>query len=305
VSKKGDDVGRVQIALLVIDSVEIDRSELLSKTYGKSTADAVLAFKTKRKIINHSYQSKADNIVGKMTIAALDREMCLWEASHPALGDCNVGVRRASPISSFPLAAAVRGPGTQPGQIKKHVLRIYLSITKKAAIENGYPLSRTVEVAKDCLSNFGMFLSLEFSNGISFADRIDFDDDLIVLEGQVALLRKASEILRPGFPLILRVIVCRMGANNHFGETYRQQAIGGTTFPPFCLLNSQNVTLDNETLIHEMIHASLPDGRRFEHDSDDDASVFFDTGRDKIGDVARSHLTLKRAADLSNGFFAI
>ena len=303
--KKGDDVGRVQMALLVLDSAEIDRSELLAKTYGKSTANAVLAFKSKRRIINHSYQSTPDDIVGKMTIAALDREMCSWEASHRAPGDCNAGVRRSSPTPSFALASAIRGPGTQPSQIKKHVLRVYLSITKKAAVENGYPISRTVEVVKDCLSNFGMFLSLEFSLGVSFADRIDFDDDLLVLEDQVPLLRRASEILRPGFPSILRVIVCRMGINNHFGETYRHQSIGGINFSPFCLLNSQNVSLDNETMIHEMIHAALPDARRFEHDSNDNASVFFDTGRDKLGEVSRSHLNPQRAVDLSNGFFAI
>ncbi len=35
----------------------------------------MLAYKEKRHIINHSYQTQADNIVGKMTMAALDREM--------------------------------------------------------------------------------------------------------------------------------------------------------------------------------------------------------------------------------------
>ena len=35
-------------------------------------ADAVLQFKVARDIVNRSYQTKADNIVGKMTIAALD-----------------------------------------------------------------------------------------------------------------------------------------------------------------------------------------------------------------------------------------
>lgn len=35
----------------------------------------MLAFKTKRQIINYRYQNKPDNIVGKMTIAALDQEL--------------------------------------------------------------------------------------------------------------------------------------------------------------------------------------------------------------------------------------
>ena len=43
--------------------------------FGPATAAAVLAFKQKRDVINRAYQSKADNIVGKMTMAALDKEM--------------------------------------------------------------------------------------------------------------------------------------------------------------------------------------------------------------------------------------
>ncbi len=35
----------------------------------------MLAYKRKRNIINFSYQTQADNIVGKMTIAALDKEI--------------------------------------------------------------------------------------------------------------------------------------------------------------------------------------------------------------------------------------
>jgi hypothetical protein len=48
---------------------------LRTSTYGKSTVKAVLAFKTKRRIVNSSYERQVDNIVGKMTIAALDKEM--------------------------------------------------------------------------------------------------------------------------------------------------------------------------------------------------------------------------------------
>jgi hypothetical protein len=35
----------------------------------------VIAFKKKRKIINFAYQKTEEDIVGKMTIAALDKEM--------------------------------------------------------------------------------------------------------------------------------------------------------------------------------------------------------------------------------------
>jgi hypothetical protein len=305
IGKQGDDVGRIQMALLAIDSLKIERQELLSKTYGQSTAAAVLAFKTKRRIINYSYEKKPDNIVGKMTIAALDREMCLWEATHRQPGDC-APVVRATPMGFRPqLNFAVPSSAVteaQP-QVNRRTLRIYCSITKKASIENGYPLGRAVQLAKDCLSNFGMFLSLEFSSG-GFADTIDFVDDQMFLEDQVVLLRQASETVRSGSPNILRVIACRMGPNNNFGETYRDRSIGGVTFPPFVFLNAQNVSLDVETLIHEAIHAALPAARAKEHDPED-FSVFFRSGRTEQG--ANNHTVLKpeRAAALSNSFFAI
>jgi hypothetical protein len=56
----------------MVSRLEIDLGELASGRYGASTAEAVLEYKRTRKIINFSYQTKADNIVGKMTIAALD-----------------------------------------------------------------------------------------------------------------------------------------------------------------------------------------------------------------------------------------
>jgi hypothetical protein len=56
----------------MVDRRSIDVQELSARRYGPSTAQAVLAFKRVRRIINHSYQTQADDIVGKMTIAALD-----------------------------------------------------------------------------------------------------------------------------------------------------------------------------------------------------------------------------------------
>lgn len=71
----GEHVSLIQLALLDIENAAIAQGEVAAKRYGPSTAAAVLAFKKKRKIINPAYQSSADNIVGKMTIAALDKEM--------------------------------------------------------------------------------------------------------------------------------------------------------------------------------------------------------------------------------------
>jgi hypothetical protein len=75
----GDHVSKVHTALLALDNVSVAVSELRENRYGPSTAAAVLAFKVRRNIINTSYQKTADNIVGKMTIAVMDREMFLKE----------------------------------------------------------------------------------------------------------------------------------------------------------------------------------------------------------------------------------
>jgi hypothetical protein len=86
----GDHVWKIQMALILLDDLHIDSAELAAKRYGPSTAAAVLAFKRERNIINRSYQTRADDIVGKMTIAALDKEMVQWEQQTPmiALKSC-------------------------------------------------------------------------------------------------------------------------------------------------------------------------------------------------------------------------
>jgi hypothetical protein len=75
----GDHVTKIHSALTVIQNASIDLAELRDSRYGPSTAAAVLAYKRQRQIINRSYQTQADNIVGKMTIAAMDREMSVIE----------------------------------------------------------------------------------------------------------------------------------------------------------------------------------------------------------------------------------
>ena len=72
---QGPHVGKIQLALIQLDGAAITRDSI----YGPATAAAVLAYKQKRNIVNTSYQTEADNIVGKMTIAALDKEMLAKE----------------------------------------------------------------------------------------------------------------------------------------------------------------------------------------------------------------------------------
>jgi peptidoglycan hydrolase-like protein with peptidoglycan-binding domain len=77
----GEHVGLIQKALDAVGDEEICANEITSKTYGTSTAAAVLAYKRKHNIVNPSYQKQPDNIVGKMTIASLDKDMQRLEAS--------------------------------------------------------------------------------------------------------------------------------------------------------------------------------------------------------------------------------
>lgn len=87
----GPHVGKIQAALITLGEGVIDRDDISALRYGASTAKAVLAFKTKRGTINRAYQSQPDNIVGKMTIAALDREVAAHEQPQPGCPTCRFG----------------------------------------------------------------------------------------------------------------------------------------------------------------------------------------------------------------------
>jgi hypothetical protein len=76
---RGQHVALIQYAVLALESGEISGVEIQGQTYGPTTARTVLAYKTRRKIINKAYQQAPDNIVGRMTIAALDFDMVLAE----------------------------------------------------------------------------------------------------------------------------------------------------------------------------------------------------------------------------------
>jgi peptidoglycan hydrolase-like protein with peptidoglycan-binding domain len=72
---RGEHVRKIQQALIQIDDAGIDADG----AYGPATAAAVLAYKRKRNIVNRSYQTQADDIVGKMTVASLDGELLRQE----------------------------------------------------------------------------------------------------------------------------------------------------------------------------------------------------------------------------------
>ena len=83
----GEHVAKIHTALFAMDGLSVSSDELRACRYGKSTVAAVLAFKRKRNIINYSYEKQVDNIVGKMTVAALDEEMLRKEQQRRILPD--------------------------------------------------------------------------------------------------------------------------------------------------------------------------------------------------------------------------
>jgi peptidoglycan hydrolase-like protein with peptidoglycan-binding domain len=72
---RGSHVVKIQQALNEILSLSL----VLDGIYGQGTAAAVLQYKRGRNIVNTTYQTEADNIVGIMTMAALDADMLARE----------------------------------------------------------------------------------------------------------------------------------------------------------------------------------------------------------------------------------
>ena len=79
---RGEFVSKIQNAVLVLEGGRISAGELQDQRYGPDTARLVLAYKTRRKIINTAYQKTADDIVGKLTIQSLDAEMLAFETQE-------------------------------------------------------------------------------------------------------------------------------------------------------------------------------------------------------------------------------
>jgi hypothetical protein len=75
----GDHVSRIQYALMRLLVSDLPPNEIHQQLYGPKTADAVLRYKRALNIINRSYETQADNIVGRMTIKSLDDNMGILE----------------------------------------------------------------------------------------------------------------------------------------------------------------------------------------------------------------------------------
>ena len=105
---QGEHVAKIQAAIMLLDNVQIDQGELDRSFYGPSTSRAVLSYKSKRKIINFSYQNTADAIVGKMTIKTLDDELEKFQRANQSdasgIDTCNKEFALQSTIAKAILA---------------------------------------------------------------------------------------------------------------------------------------------------------------------------------------------------------
>ena len=72
----GPHVRKIQTALNLVDDAKLNADG----SYGRLTAAAVLNYKRARQIINMARQTQADDIVGRMTVAALDAELLTAES---------------------------------------------------------------------------------------------------------------------------------------------------------------------------------------------------------------------------------
>ena len=297
----GAHVAKIQTALARLDGAGIASAEIAAKLYGTSTANAVLAFKKKRNIINHSYQNTADNIVGKMTVTALDSEMLAWERSRQPTRCCGAPIIGSPSSSAFVQPASFRlvGQGSRGTTVAQQTtpqvapanLNILWQVTTLAAKRGAHRqlslISRALELLRP--HNIGIMSSVSSPPDAPFAneDIVDsrFRDDVFAM-------RKAADKVRPGFLNVLRIVVCPFESGSVYYGLTDGGTLNGSTFPDFILINVNKIRDDMGTFLHEAVHATgLKD-----HDNDE-TSIF-------SGAPNRTVLKPEHAQRLRTAFFA-
>jgi hypothetical protein len=288
---RGPHVKKVQQALTALDGALISGDETTAGLYGKTTAAAVLAYKQKRSIINRSYQTVADNIVGKMTITRLDQEVSVAEAKPRAIGCTN---ERGPSGDSLQFRSSNSLSFGDPVQVNFFPSR--LNVAFQEALKPGEVLDtnslRTVllvERATQLLAPFGLTLSTRFLPSFPYAYDVG-ERDTFDVEG----IRKTAEKASPGLEGSLRVIFCHLRKTTSTATSQgRVTFING--FRNFVLVNKDLRHPDNGTLLHEMIHCSSDQFMPDIHP--DDRNSVFSRGDD------RKFLEEVHARSLNSSFF--
>jgi hypothetical protein len=144
---RGDHVRKIQQALIQLDGAAIEADG----DYGPATAAAVLAYKQKRNIVNRSYQSKADDIVGKMTMASLDSEMVKLESRpvdpvqiEPISRHILSPPRSPALVALLESSQPVGGPRVLPRPPGSKVMEVRKNGTGTFVVQNGSPGEVTI-----------------------------------------------------------------------------------------------------------------------------------------------------------------
>ncbi len=262
IGTRGPHVEKIQRAVSVLDGASIAGGEVSETVYGQSTAHAVLAYKQRRQIINRSYQSSADNIVGRMTMAALDGEMARAE-QRPPLRGCTTD------LGGGGLARAL-GSRSSVGdtlQLEFPPARLNVAIQEALFVGETVPANslRTallVEKATTLLRPFGLRVGTTFLPSFSYPFTVGERDDI-----DVRGVRRAAERASPDAGGFLRVIFCHL-RNTTSTATSQGERTGIEGFRNFVLINKDLSHPDNGTLLHEMIHCSNDRFMNDVHDSD-------------------------------------
>lgn len=293
----GSHVAKIQKALLLLDKAEISGLELRAKFYGATTTAAVLAYKRRRKIINTAYQTQADNIVGKMTIARLDDDMFVLER-----GTSPNQIACGSPGGGPALTTESAAFGVTGSGLKNHGVALsFIWQDTQAAVDLGGSsllAFQFVARARELLAPHGIDLARSDSEpfGLNVGPIVpDFEKVITGSPASCFSVRAAAERVLVSSAQTLRVICCPFSDSD---QRFNGVTDGGTlaewTFPKFVLINVRKHNPDNGTLLHEMIHAA---GVPLPHDKDA-RSVFAEAS------VPRDKLQPEHAAKLAGSFFA-
>ena len=162
----------------------------------------MLAYKQVRQIINRAYQTQADNVVGKMTIARLDEEIARVEGTLTHLDRCGQGG------GGFRSRAVGAPTGPQPVNLRR---RLAIHMQRTDQFTAGAELFATALVgrARALLSPHGLQLIETPGPGL-VGDAVPWPDGIVKtqLPPERFAARKAAISASLGDPAVLRVILC-------------------------------------------------------------------------------------------------
>jgi len=263
----GRHVGLIQKALMVLDRAAVSLTELRSAVYGPTTTAAVLAYKRRRNIVNRAYQTSADNIVGKMTIATMDNELLHLDLrAAPGRVVCTHGGHAPPPSRSALVGAGTPGVVGAPGPFKPKKqrpakLRIIVQKTNRAR-EFGDAdglFAQLYKRARELLAPHGMDFTTGAATPAFGPEVIDAEKVIAGSAGSCGSVMESALRALADKPDTLRVIFCPFSdTGDAFGVTDGGPK-SALTVPRFCLINVRKQRGDLGTLLHEMVHAARPE----------------------------------------------